>query len=171
MPEWGWTLAPLLIGFLDVRANHCVTDCFARNDIAPRTHLSAGALVFEDEVIGEEIYLRHDLGRRYGPVGFAVGVSATTEGSVWAGLGATYTLELPPEGIYAQFHFMPGLQHQGDSLDIGGPVAARAGVELGVEMENGMRVSLSLDHRSHGGIHDENPGVETVQFRVSLPHW
>jgi hypothetical protein len=36
-------------------------------------------------------------------------------------------------------------------------------------MDNGARIGLSVDHRSHGGIFARNPGVETVQFRVTFP--
>ncbi|OZA01556.1 MAG: hypothetical protein B7Y02_17545 [Rhodobacterales bacterium 17-64-5] len=58
---------------------------------------------------------------------------------------------------------------QGDGPDLGGPVEFRSGVEIGFIANNGLRFGLSYDHRSNGGIYEDNPGLETVQLRLSVP--
>jgi hypothetical protein len=62
---------------------------------------------------------------------------------------------------------MPGVYIQGDGNDLGGWFEFRSGIEIGYEAQSGVRYGLSLDHRSNAGIYDENPGLETLQFRVS----
>ena len=64
---------------------------------------------------------------------------------------------------------MTGLYRAGDGLDLGGPIVFRSGIEAGWENRRGWRFGLGFDHRSNAGIYDENPGVETVHLRVSIP--
>ena len=71
--------------------------------------------------------------------------------------------------FYTELHAMPGLYAAGDDFDLGGPIEFRSGIEFGYESRGGWRYALSYDHRSNAGIYDDNPGVETVQFRVSMP--
>jgi len=52
---------------------------------------------------------------------------------------------------------------------LGGPVNFRSGIEIGMETRTGVRYALSYDHRSNLDFYGSNPGVETVQFRVSIP--
>lgn len=169
MAEWGWAVIPLALGAWDMHVNHCPTGCLAPSDTAPRTEVSLGAVVFREELDGAEAYLRYAPGARRGPFGFAYGVSATDAGALWAGAGVSYLARLPPDGVFVQFHVMPGLYLQGDGPDLGGPFETRSGFELGYEAANGLRYSFSVDHRSNAGLYDANPGLETVQFRVSVP--
>jgi len=32
-----------------------------------------------------------------------------------------------------------------------------------------VRMSVGVDHRSNAGLYSNNPGLETVHFRVSIP--
>lgn len=166
-PVWAFVVAAL--GFIDMDANYCATGCLAAREVAPRTTLSGGAVVFGGDVVSEEVYLRRETRSAFGPFVIGYGLSATTSGAVWAGVGIIHTVELPGSRAYLQSHFMPGIYMRGDDVDLGGPINARAGVELGWETENGIRLGLSVDHRSHGGLFERNPGVETVQFRVTFP--
>ena len=169
MTEPVWALAVAALGLIDMDANYCASGCLAARETVPRVALSAGPVVFEDDPVGEEIYLRREAARALGPFGFGVGLSATTRGAVWVGAGVVHTVDFPQSGAYVQSHFMPGMYLRGDGVDLGGPINARAGIEIGWETGTGMRIGLSLDHRSHGGIFDRNPGVETVQVRLSFP--
>jgi hypothetical protein len=48
-------------------------------------------------------------------------------------------------------------------------ISFRSGIDLIYETDGGVRYALSYDHRSHTGIYPDNPGVESIQFAVSVP--
>lgn len=161
-----------LVSMLDMGFGYCPNEgCLHPNAQDPYLNFSAGSVHFQGDHISEEVYLRRETAIAYGPFHIIYGASATTEGDLWAGIGASHTTEweMGASDGYVQLSFLPGLYLQGDGPDLGGPVLARAGIELGIEARNGVRYAISLDHRSHGGIYDHNPGLETVQFRVSIP--
>ena len=64
---------------------------------------------------------------------------------------------------------MTGLYEEGDGVDLGGPIEFRSGLAIGYINKAGVKMSLSVDHRSNLGIYSSNPGLETVQFRVAFP--
>ena len=164
------TLAALVLGasLLDMGLSHCPTGCLAARETAPRWSLSAGTVVFQGDRVSEEIYLRRDAGTVYGPFQPTLGASVTAEGSAWLGAGVLYTPEIPGS-LYVQGHIMPGLYIDGDGPDLGGALQFRSGLEVGYETRAGLRIGLALDHRSNADIRRDNPGLETVQLRVSLP--
>ncbi|MDR9454072.1 MAG: acyloxyacyl hydrolase, partial [Wenzhouxiangella sp.] len=94
--------------------------------------------------------------------------SASSDGELWAGIGHVYTLTTRQD-LFLQLHAMTGLYEAGDGVDLGGPVEFRSGLEVGYQADNGMRLSLGIDHRSNAGIYGTNPGLETVHVRVSIP--
>ncbi len=157
------------LGLLDMSQNHCATACLGPTRFEPRTNLSMGAVQYQEEHVSEELYLRQDTGRGFGPFQMSYGLSVTTEGDAWAGIGSLYTHEFAGGGAYVQLHAMPGLYMAGSGPDLGGAVEFRSGIELGVQTRGGVRFGLSYDHRSNAGLYEENPGLETVQFRVSIP--
>lgn len=159
----------LLFGLWDMAENHCATGCLAANGTQGHTAVSAGAVFLDGEQIAGEVYIRRDTRRKFGPFQPIYGFSVTDQGTVWVGAGPSYTLPLKSENIFVQLHAMAGFYLQGDGPDIGGPVEFRSGVEIGFVADNGMRFGLSFDHRSNADIYDDNPGLETVQFRVSKP--
>jgi lipid A 3-O-deacylase len=159
-------VAVLALSLADMGVNYCPTDCFAAENTDSRWAFSTGAVVFQDEVDGAEVYLRRDFGVLIGPFQPSLGASIATAGSAWIGAGFLYTLGRG-EGLYIQGNIMPGIYIQGEGNDLGGWLEFRSGVEIGYEANSGVRYGLSLDHRSNAGIYDENPGLETVQFRVS----
>lgn len=169
MAEPGWALIVAGLGLAEMGALHCPTGCLAPNEVAPRMRLAAGPVVFGDEAVGIEWHLRRDASQRYGPFRLAYGLSATSRGALWAGAGLVHTLGPSAGGVYLETHVMPGLYRAGAGSDLGGPVNLRAGFELGWQTREGVRLALSLDHRSHGGLFGQNPGLETVQFGVSIP--
>ena len=169
MAEPIWAVVVAALGLYDMGTNYCDTGCLARREAVPGLSVSAGTLVYLDEPRSGELYLRRDTSLAFGPFGISYGLSVTSRGAVWAGAGIVHRIAIGEAGAYLETHFMPGLYLRGDGVDLGGPIDARAGAELGWEMESGVRIGLSIDHRSHGGIYDRNPGAETVQFRVSFP--
>lgn len=167
------TFAALLfiIGLTDMGMNHCGTSegCLGASQTTPRFSISGGEVLERRADPAAEIYLRYDLGQMRGPFGAAAGLSVGEKGETWIGAGATYTVPFGRSGAYAELHAMPGVYFDNGGFDLGGTIAFRSGLELGYETARGWRWALSYDHRSNAGIYDENPGVETVQFKVSVP--
>jgi len=159
----------LLVGLTDMGFNYCGTGCVARNPTDGRLSLSSGTVIYDEDTISEEIYLRYELPYSFGPFQPAVGASATTQGDLWVGAGAVWTQQSMDDAIYVQFHLMPGLYAQGDGPDLGHVVEFRSGIEIGYEAANGWRWGLSYDHRSNAGLSSFNPGMETLQLRLSIP--
>ena len=168
MADGTFAAAWLLIGLLDMGFGGCAEDggCLARFDSAPRMNLSVGEVLERRAEAAAEAYLRLDTGRRFGPWGETMGISIGEKGEVWAGYGWTYTYR-PNEGwFFAELHFMPGFYRANNGFDLGGPLAFRSGLEIGIITRDGTRFGISYDHRSNGGIFRHNPGVETAQIRV-----
>jgi hypothetical protein len=162
------TMAALVLGvsLLDMGFNYCPTDCLGATALDPRWALSAGGVVFQDDGEGTEIAIRRDFGLRLGPFQPSLGLSIAAGGATWVGGGILYTVEGPLD-LYFQGHVMPGVYLPGNGRDLGGAVQFRSGIELGYEAPSGLRVGLALDHRSNGDIRSYNPGLETLQLRVT----
>ena len=161
------------VGLFDMKANDCDTGCLARTPAQEALSLSFGNVIFQENNIGSEVYLRYDMGTSFGPFQPAMGLSVSDTNDIWVGLGATHTTHFwqRPSGAggYAQLHFMPGVYAQGNGPDLGYPIEFRSGAEIGYQAKNGVRMGVSFDHRSNGDISSVNPGLETFQFRVSVP--
>ncbi|MBU2960177.1 acyloxyacyl hydrolase [Citreicella sp. C3M06] len=171
MADGTFAVLMLIAGLTDMGVNHCGTasGCVGAGDVAPRVAFSAGSSLERRADTGAEAYLRYDLSRTIGPFGQAIGLSLGEESGAWAGYGLTWGTGLGNSPFYTELHVMPGLYAASDSFDLGGPIEFRSGIELGYEADNGWRYALSYDHRSNAQIYDNNPGIETVQFRVSMP--
>lgn len=167
------TFAVLMIlgGLLDMSANHCGTEsgCLGRSEIAPRIALSVGEVEERQAPVSGEVYLRYDLGHRNGPFGHAIGFSYGENGELWLGAGQTWKVDFGRSPWYTELHAMVGLYEPNGGFDLGGLIEFRSGIEVGYENRKGWRYALSYDHRSNADIYSNNPGVETYQFRVSVP--
>ena len=167
------TFAVLLFaaGLWDMSANYCGTEtgCLGKGATTPRIAVAAGELLERRADPAAAVYLRYDLGHKRGPFGEAAGLSIGEQGELWVGFGQTYGWYPTGSGFYAELHAMTGLYEAGDGLDLGGPIAFRSGAELGYQMDGGWRVALSYDHTSNAGIYADNPGVEVVQLKLSIP--
>ena len=165
------TLAVLFLvaGLADMGINHCGNGCLAESQTDKRVALSFGDVIFQENSIDQEVYARFDIGRKFGPFQPAVGASVTMDGDAWIGAGAVWTGELADTGVYTQLHLMPGLYSRGSGPDLGHTIEFRSGIEVGYEARNGLRYGISYDHRSNADISSTNPGLETLQFRVSIP--
>ncbi len=160
----------LVAGLIDMGVNHCPRDgCLAKRDAMPHASAAIGQTVFQENAVGEEIYLRRETRHANGPFQVAYGLSASNDGELWAGIGHTYTMTNASENLFLKFHAMTGLYDEGSGVDLGGPVEFRSGVEVGFQNRAGVRFSLGVDHRSNAGLYSPNPGLETVHLRVSIP--
>lgn len=162
-----------VVGLTDMKTNACETGCLARTSAQEAISLSFGNVIFQEKSVGQEAYLRYDMGTSFGPFQPAVGLSVTDTNDVWVGLGATHTTRFwdRPSGMggYAQLHVMPGIYARGSGPDLGHQLEIRSGAEIGYQAKNGWRYGLSYDHRSNAGLSSPNPGMETLQLRVSVP--
>lgn len=159
----------LAAGLTDMGLNHCGNGgCLAQNDAQSRMSLSFGDVQFQENSIASEAYVRYELGQTRGPFQPVVGLSVTDQGSAWVGFGALWTQDLGRHA-YVQLHLMPGLYAQGSGPDLGHALEIRSGAEVGYIASNGVRFGASFDHRSNAELDAINPGLETIQFRVSVP--
>ena len=160
----------LLASLGDMAFTDCRTDgCLALGSDQARLSLSVGEVAFQSMVVEHEAYLRYDFARHYGPFQPSVGASVTTSGDVWVGLGAVYNIPLQNDRIYGQLSLLPGIYQRGSGPDLGHEVEFRSGIEFGYQADSGMRIGLSFDHRSNLDFGKINPGLETLQLRVSFP--
>ena len=159
----------LLVVEWDAAVNYCETGCFAKSKTQGYTSISAGPVLFLEDRIGNEVYIRRDTGHMAGPLEAIYGLSITDTVDVWAGIGYGYQLPLNLDNVFVEMHTMSGLYLNGSGPDLGGLIEFRSGIEIGYEANNGIRFGVSLDHRSNANIYGLNPGLETLQFRVSVP--
>ncbi|SDE13739.1 acyloxyacyl hydrolase [Limimaricola pyoseonensis] len=156
-------------GFGQMALEHCPNaGCFALQPAQGRQAVQVGNLLFQEEEIGEEIYLQHHFARRYGPFQPLTGLSVSSHGDVWAGIGVAWTGDLPGPG-YLETSLMPGVYLQADGPDLGHPVEFRSSIGVGVEFGGGARLSMHYDHRSNADISGTNPGLESLGVRFSMP--
>ena len=167
----GGTFAVLtfLFGTLDMLSNHCATGCLAPSQIQGHYTVSAGTVFRREDPIGSEIFLRKDTERMFGPFQVTYGLSATDMNDYWVGVGASYRFTVTPDNTFIKIYAMPGLFALGDGPSLGGPVVFRSGIEFGFETDGGIQYGISYDHRSSSGFYETNAGIETLQFRVSIP--
>lgn len=159
----------LLVGLTDMGFNHCPDGCLARAPAQASFSLSAGDVIFQESHIDREAYLRYSFGHSFGPFQPAVGVSVTDSGDAWVGFGATHESNFWNDRGYVSLSLMPGVYARGDGPDLGHEIEFRSGIELGYRAQSGVRVGLVYDHRSNAEIASHNPGLETIQLRVSIP--
>ncbi|WP_165814529.1 acyloxyacyl hydrolase [Pararhodobacter oceanensis] len=100
---------------------------------------------------------------------YAAGLHATSLGSAWIGVGASYSLPLGNSPYFLRGTFMPGLYTRGSDMDLGGPLQFTTSVEFGTTLRNDAEVSLLLLHRSNGGIYRNNPGVNALSVNYTIP--
>lgn len=139
-----------------------------RADVAGSFTTSAGIVQFQGQNWGQELRFTQNFKKwkRFNPV---VDFSLTDKGGAWLGLGLYQQFDIDVAGVplFAGFSFAPGAYMAGNDIDLGYPLEFRSGVELGVRFGEDWRVSLSYDHRSNGDFSAVNPGMETIQLRVS----
>jgi len=142
-----------------------------RADFGNRIVVSGGLLRFEGENVGQEFRLSYAPSKKWGRVNPMFDFSITDQGGVWIGFGLyqQFDIEIGNVDTFAGFYFVPGFYARGSEVDLGFPLEFRSGIEFGIRLKNNWQVSLSFDHRSNGDIAAYNPGVETLQLRISKP--
>ena len=166
------TFAVLMIvaGLTDMNLNYCgtATGCLGKSEAPGEFAVSLGEVLERRAEPAGEVYYRFNLPVKDGPFQRIAGLSVGEEGETWIGFGQAWTYDFT-RSVYTELHAMTGLYFDNGGFDLGGPIEFRSGIELGYRNRSGWRFGLSYDHRSNAGIYKENPGIETVAFRVTLP--
>lgn len=144
----------------------CPTGCLRRDDAAPALSFQLSEARFQGEPAGVEIMARRDLAVAFGPFQPMLAASTTEDGAAWVGAGLRWEARLGR--LVTEASFAPGLYVAGDGPRIGTTLEFRSGLAAGWDF-GPATVSVSLDHRSNGGLSDTNPGLETVGLRVTIP--
>lgn len=159
-----------IAGLTDMTTHHCPTGCLARSDSPKRLTIAAGPTLFQNKAGENELFLRYEFGRKYGPFQPIAALSVATSEDIWVGLGAAWTATIGKrDQLFVELSFMPGLYALGDGPNLGSPLEFRSALVFGYEFYNGTRLALSYDHRSNGELAKLNPGLETVALRYSIP--
>ncbi len=141
----------------------------SRYNADDRMVVSVGSIDFQERTVGWEPRFTYMFDQVYGRFNPIIDVSISNSGAVWAGVGLYQQIDIHTLGqdFFAGFTFAPGIYFKGDDVDLGYPLEFRAGVELGIRFESSWQLSLSYDHRSNADISELNPGLETLQIRLS----
>jgi len=165
------TLAVLFIvaGLSDMAINYCPTGCLRQSSALSQFSIQAADLIFQENSIGDEIYIGYDTGQSYGPFATTIGASSTADGDLWIGMGGKWTSRDIISGpFFLELSLMPGLYAQGGGPDIGGALQFRSALGAGYEFDNGATLAVLFDHRSNADIQDRNPGLETLGIRYAF---
>ena len=134
----------------EMALNDCPTGCLAEGEATSRLSFQAAKVEFQEDLIGEQIYVGYDFGTTYGPFQPTIGASVTDSGGIWVGAGAKWTSKAMFGGpFFIDASLMPGFYDQGDGPDIGGALQFRSLLGAGYEFANGVTVLASYDHRSN----------------------
>lgn len=158
----------MIMGGLDTYLNECQTDCMNQSPAPERLHVQYGDTYFQEEIIGEELYVSYDLPHYVGAIQPTVGASLTDTTDLWIGAGGKWSTERISNGpVYIELSLMPGVYFQGEGEYLGFPMQFRGSLAAGYHFDNGASVSVVFDHRSNANTSEYNPGVETLGIRVS----
>lgn len=166
------TLAAIfaIASLADMGINYCPQGgCLQYGSATPRLFAEGSQVRFQDEAIGNELYLGYDLDYLRGPYQPTLGLSMTDEGASWIGMGVKSTWWIGGTNFFAEGSLMPGFYYEGDGPDLGSGLEFRSALGGGYEFRNGATLSVLYDHRSNAELGDSNPGLETVGLRVGIP--
>lgn len=96
------------------------------------------------------------------------GVQINTDGGIYGYAGLNYDWMFA-EDWYLTPNAAVGLYDDNSSVDLGGVVEFRTGLEVSYAFEGDYRLGLAFHHISNAGIYDDNPGTEQVMLTYSIP--
>jgi hypothetical protein len=106
--------------------------------------------------------------RAWGLVPMA-GVTATEDGAFWGYGGLRRPFRVGPAWRVTP-GFAVSLYEEGSTgKDLGGPIEFRSSLELSRRFAGGSSLALAVYHLSNAGIHDDNPGSNSVVLVWAFP--
>lgn len=159
----------LIASLTDMGLNDCPSACFQPSDATARLSFQAAAVEFQEDIVGQEMLIGYDFGKKYGPFQPTIAASITEEGGAWFGAGAKWTTEDLINGpFFIEASLLPGAYFDNNDVDIGGILQFRSALGIGYTFDNGSTLLVSYDHRSNGDITAFNPGLETIAIRYAF---
>ena len=106
------------------------------------------------------------VGNKIAFVGPAVGLFITNEGFSYGYAGIYADLR------YGRFLLTPlvaaGVCHEGDGIDLGGPLEFRESLEIAYRLGERLRAGAALAHISNGNIYENNPGQNDLLLTIAV---
>ncbi|MEO1640712.1 MAG: acyloxyacyl hydrolase [Pseudomonadota bacterium] len=157
-----------ILGTTDTYLNDCPTACLQQTEAPERFHIQYGDTYFQEEVIGDEVFVSYDYPRRYGAFQPTAGISLTSDADLWVGAGGKWSTErISDSPIFIELSLMPGLYFKDDGPNLGFPLQFRGSLGAGVNIGDYGSLSVFFDHRSNANATETNPGLETLGIRLS----
>lgn len=107
-------------------------------------------------------------GPRFQGLGPYAALNVNTDGGVFGSGGLFLDLQ-PFPGFYLRPFGGIGGYSEGSARDLGGVFQFETGAAVGYRFENQMETGILFKHISNAGIHDDNPGVNSLMLTVSMP--
>ena len=160
----------LLTSLTDMTVNDCPNrGCLTGEDAPARLSYQLADVQFNEVSIAEEFYMGYDSHRRKGPFQPTYGLSLTTDGSAWFGVGWKWTSQnVYDSPFFIETSMMPGLYAPREGVDLGGALQFRSAFGVGYEFDNGSTITVAYDHRSNADTQARNPGLETLSIRYQV---
>ena len=158
----------LVTSFADMALNDCPTDCLKTEKLEPQIFYQFADVQFDGDSIAEEFYLGYDSHRRRGPFRPTYGLSLTTDGDAWFGIGWKWSTDyIVDSPFFLETSLMPGFHMESDGPDLGGTFQFRSALGAGYEFDNGSKMTISYDHRSSADLQSLDLSLETLALRWS----
>ena len=158
----------LVAGLIDAGVNYCPNEgCLARNEVQSYDALSFGETTFQKNAVGEELYYRRDTKLATGPFQVIWGVSATSDGELWGGVGQALTYTFANDRLYTQLHSMVGLYEKGSGKDLGSVLEFKSEIKVGIDIFKNSKLGYSYSHISNNDWGETNPGTDNQQITFS----
>lgn len=159
----------LATGLSDMYINDCPTKCLTWQPAQARLSYQLADVQFNEESIAEEFYMGYDSHQKRGPFQPTYGLSLTTDGSAWFGVGWKWnSQDIFDSPLFVETSLMPGLYAKREGPDLGGALQFRSAFGVGYEFDNGATLTVSYDHRSNADTQERNPGLETLSIRYGV---
>lgn len=112
------------------------------------------------------------LDQEFGPpfqgIGPYAALDVNTDGGIF-GVGGLFLDLRPAPDVYLRGFGGVGGYREGGARDLGGVFQFELGVGAGYRFANQLETGILFKHISNAGIHDENPGVNSIMLTVSVP--
>ncbi|NNG28083.1 MAG: acyloxyacyl hydrolase [Ignavibacteriaceae bacterium] len=96
------------------------------------------------------------------------GLMANTDGAVY--LYSGFYIDIPITSfLYISPSFAPGLYYKGNSKNLNFALEFRTQIEIGIRLDNNIRVGASFNHISNASLGKINPGVESLAITYYFP--
>ena len=156
----------LVTSLTDMALNDCPSGCLRTEKQEPQIFYQLGQLQSDEFQTANEFYLGYDSHRRRGPSRPTYGLSFTTDGAAWFGVGGKWSSKYVYDSpLFIETSLMPGLYWQGDGADLDGTLQFRGALGIGYTFDNGSNLTIVYDSMSNADIFDDSPSRETIAIR------